>query len=134
MNTIEIRSAFDSISFLADKLQNWKITDKLNELKNNYKYMLYYLIEGSNDPEQDKIYNRLIRDTYKLTDDTAEIALIHDSAEMFFEKVRLSSVRSPLSLDKYSEQIKKYIDTNALLSLFEEGEEKRSRTKNIRTI
>ena len=125
----ELKSAFDSISFLADKLQNWKITDKLNELKNNYKYMLYYLIEGSNDPEQDKIYNRLIRDTYKLTDDTAEIALIHDSAEMFFEKVRLSSVRSPLSLDKYNEQIKKNIDTNALLSLFEEGEEKRNRTK-----
>ena len=126
----ELKSAFDSIGSLAEELQNWKIIDKLNELKNNYKYMLHYLIEGSNDPEQEKIYNKLIRDTYKLTSDAGEAALLNDSSELFFEKVRLSSIRSPLSLDEYSEQIKKKVDTKSLLSLFEEGEEKQNRTKN----
>ena len=126
----ELKSAFDSINSLAEELQNWKITDKLNELQNNYKYMLHYLIEGSNDPEQDKIYNKLIRDTYKLTGDAAEIALMNDSAELFFEKMRLSTIRTPLSLDEYSEQIKKKVDTKSLLSLFEEGEEKSNRTRN----
>ena len=85
----ELKSAFDSIGSLAEELQNWKIIDKLNELKNNYKYMLHYLIEGSNDPEQEKIYNKLIRDTYKLTSDAGEAALLNDSSELFFEKVRL---------------------------------------------
>ena len=126
----ELKSAFDSINSLAEELQNWKITDKLNELQNNYKYMLHYLIEGSNDPEQDKIYNKLIRDTYKLTGDAAEIALMNDSAELFFEKMRLSTILTPLSLDEYSEQIKKKVDTKSLLSLFEEGEEKSNRTRN----
>ena len=68
----ELKSAFDSIGGIVDELQNWKLTDKLNELKNNYKYMLHYLIEGSNDPEQEKIYNKLIRDTDKLTIDTTK--------------------------------------------------------------
>lgn len=125
----ELKGAFDAISVIAEELQNWKITDKLNELKNNYKYMLHYLIEGSDDPEQEKIYNQLIRDTYKLTIDAAEAALITDSSELFFEKIRISSVRSPLLLDEYGEEIKKIVDTKSLLSLFEEGEEKNSRRK-----
>ena len=126
----ELKNAFDSISSLTEELNNWKITDKLNELKNNYKYMLHYLIEGSDDPEQEKIYNKLIRDTYKLTIDAAEASLINESSELFFEKMRISSVRSPLSLDEYSDEIKKKVDTRSLLSLFEEGEEKNNRTKN----
>ncbi len=125
----ELKNAFDSIGNITEELQNWKITDKLNELKNNYKYMLHYLIEGSDDPEQEKIYNKLIRDTYKLTADVAEAALLNESSELFFEKIRISSVRSPLSLDDYSEEIKKKVDTRSLLSLFEEGEEKNNRTK-----
>ena len=125
----ELKNAFDLITILSNKLQNWKITDKLNELKNNYKYMLYYLIEGSNDPEQDKIYNTLIRNIYTLIDDATEIALTNDSSELYFEKVRISSVRSPLSIVEYIEQIKKNVDTKDLLSLFEEGEEKRNRRK-----
>lgn len=100
----ELKNAFDSISSLTEELNNWKITDKLNELKNNYKYMLHYLIEGSDDPEQEKIYNKLIRDTYKLTIDAAEASLINESSELFFEKMRISSVRSPLSLDEYSDE------------------------------
>ncbi len=125
----ELKSAFDSIGSIAEELNNWKITDKLNELKNNYKYMLHYLIEGSNDPEQEKIYNKLIRDTFKLAIDAAELAMMNESSELFYEKMRVSSVRSPLSLDEYTEEIKKKEDTRSLLSLFEEGEEKRNRTK-----
>ena len=51
----ELKNAFDSIGNITEELHNWKITDKLNELKNNYKYMLHYHIEGSDDPEQEKI-------------------------------------------------------------------------------
>ena len=126
----ELKNAFDSIGGITQELHNWKITDKLNELKNNYKYMLHYLIEGSDDPEQEKVYNKLIRDTYKLTIDAAEAAMLKDSSELFFEKVRISSVRSTLSLDEYGDEIKKKVDTRSLLSLFEEGEEKKTRAKN----
>ena len=125
----ELKSAFDSIDNFTDELHNWKITDKLNELRNNYKYMLHYLIKGSDDPEQEKIYNNLIRNTYKLTTDAAEVASLQDSSELFFEKMRVFSVRSPLTMDEYAEEIKKTIDTRSLLALFEEGEEKKNRTK-----
>lgn len=125
----ELKSALDSITILADKIQNWTIIDKLNELKNNYKNMLYYLIEGVNDPEQDKIYKKLIHDTYKLTSDVAEVVLTESSSELFFEKARINAVRTPLSLDDYSEHIKKNIDDKALLTLFEAGEEKTNRSK-----
>ena len=126
----ELKSALDSIRIFAKNLQNWSITDKLNELNNNYKYMLHYLIEGTKDPEQDKIYKQLISDTYKLASDAAETALTEDSSELFYEKARISSIRSPLSLSEYGEQLRKCIDNKALLSLFEEGEEKTKRSKN----
>lgn len=126
----ELKNAFDSIRDITKELNNWKITDKLNELENNYKYMLHYLIKGSDDPEQDKIYNNLLRETYKLTIDTAEAALINESSHLFFEKMRIASVRSTLSLDEYSDEIKKSVDTRQLLSLFEEEEEKKIRNKN----
>ena len=91
--------------------------------------MLHYLIEGSDDPQQDKIYQKLIRDTYKLTSDVAEIALTVESPEFFFEKVRTSAMRSPLSFDEYKEHLKKKNDDKALLTLFEDGEEKKNRIK-----
>ena len=117
----ELKSALDSIRIFSNKLQNWNITDKLNELNNNYKYMLHYLIEGTKDPEQDKIYKKLIRDTYKLANDAAEVALTEESSELFFVKARISSMRSSISLNEYGEQLRKNIDNKALLSLFEEG-------------
>ncbi len=125
----ELKSALDSIKALANNLQNWSITDKLNELNNNYKYMLHYLIEGTTDPEQDKIYNKLIRDTYKLASDVAEVALSEESSDLFFEKKRVFSKRSPLSLNESTELLRKNIDNRALLTLFEEGEEKSNRSK-----
>ena len=125
----ELKSALDSIKALANNLQNWSITDKLNELNNNYKYMLHYLIEGTTDPEQDKIYNKLIRDTYKLASDVAEVALTEESSDLFFEKKRVFSKRSPLSLNESSELLRKNIDNRALLTLFDDGEEKSNRSK-----
>lgn len=128
----ELKNALDSIKTLADKLHNWAITDKLNELKNNYKYMLHYLIEGSKDPDQEKIYHKLLRDTYKLTSDAAEAALTQESPQLFFERIRIANLLKPLSMNDYAKQIKKNVDTKALLSLFEEGEEKTNRTKKNR--
>lgn len=125
----ELKNAFDSIDSFTDELHNWEITDTLNELRNNYKYMLHYLIKGTDDPQQEEIYNNLIRNTYKLTADAAEAAAMKESTELFFEKMRVFSLRPPLSMDEYAEKIKKTIDTRSLLELFEQGEEKNNRTK-----
>lgn len=45
--------------------------------------------------------------------------------------MRISSVRLTLSLDEYSDEIKKSVDTRQLLSLFKEEEEKRLETKTM---
>ncbi len=109
--------------------QQWAITEKISELETNYQYMLHYLIEGKKDPEQQHIYEKLIRDLYMVADDAAEHLLLQESSALFFERSRQQQVRLPLSMDEYRSIITRQADTFSFISLLEEGEEKDRRLK-----
>ena len=130
----ELKNAIDSVKELIALQQNWSISQKIDELETNYKYMLHYLIEGKGDPEQHKIYDKLIRDIYNITDDAAENLLLRDSTSFFFEKARIMNVRTPISIEEYREIITKQADTLTFLELLEDGPEKESRKKQNATL
>lgn len=119
----------DKVSELATVQQSWSLTEKLSELQTHYRYMLHYLIEGEKDPEQQNIYEKLVRDIYTLSDDLSEQLLVQNSPLFFFEKSRIQQVRTPLSLDEYAETLSKYTDTFSFIGLLDEGEEKESRLR-----
>ncbi|MDD4777153.1 MAG: hypothetical protein PHV53_02575 [Fermentimonas sp.] len=125
----QLKHAIDSVKELNEMQQNWTISEKIDELETNYKYMLHYLVEGKGDPEQHKIYDKLFRDIYTITDDTAESLLIRDSTSVFFERVRLMNVRTPVSVDEYRDIIIKQSDTSSFLELLDDGPEKESRKR-----
>jgi tetratricopeptide (TPR) repeat protein len=125
----QLKLAIEGVRVLASLSQQWAITEKISELETNYQYMLHYLIEGKKDPEQQHIYEKLIRDLYTIADDAAEYLLLQESSALFFEKSRQQQVRLPLSMDEYRSIITRQADTFSFISLLEEGEEKERRLK-----
>lgn len=124
-----LKEALDGIRELSVQQQNWAITDKIAELTTNYQFMLHYLIEGKKDPEQKKVYNKLIRDIYMLAEDAAEHLLLKESSSIFFDKMRLMGLRIPPTIEEYRTSISKLADTLSFIDLLEEGPEKESRIR-----
>lgn len=125
----QLKSAIDGVKELLELQYNWSISEKLSELETNYKFMLHYLIKGNDDPQQEKIYDKLFRDIYIITDDAVESLLLQDSNSIFFEKLRVQNVRETVALDDYRDTLKKQADTLKFLDLLEEGEEKEARVR-----
>lgn len=80
-----LKQAIEGVRTLASLSQLWAITEKISELETNYQYMLHYLIEGKKDPEQQHIYEKLIRDLYAVADDAAEHLLLQESSSLFLK-------------------------------------------------
>lgn len=125
----QLKDALDGIKELYAMQQNWTVSEKLEELTTNYQYMLHYLIEGEKDPEQGRIYNKLICDIYILAEDAAERLLLQESSSLFFDKMRLMEIRTPISIDEYRDIITKQSDTLSFLDLLEKGPDKESRLR-----
>lgn len=125
----QLKNAIDKVKELVALQFNWSISEKLSELETNYKFMLHYLVKGNVDPQQDKIYDKLFRDIYIITDDAAENLLVQDSNSIFYEKLRVQNVRETVTLDDYNDTLKRQADTVKFLDLLEEGEEKESRLR-----
>ena len=125
----QLKSAIDRVKELVALQHNWSLSEKLIELETNYKFMLHYLVEGKGDPQQDKIYDKLFRDIYIITDDATESLFLQDSSSIFYEKLRVQNVREAVTLLDYKDILKKQADTVKFLDLLEEGEEKDARVR-----
>lgn len=56
----KIKLAFDKTSLLVDELQWGNISDRFAEMKQNYRFMLNYFVEGAEDPDRKVFYNKMI--------------------------------------------------------------------------
>ena len=128
----ELKKAIEGVRELTSDRQNWAILQQIDELDNNYRYMLHYLLEGKKDPEQKNIYRKLIRDLYRVADDAAGALLLRDSATLFYEKRRIMHLQTPLTIDELREIIAREADTYSFIGLLEEGPEKEERLRENR--
>ncbi len=125
----QLKEAFDGIKELLAVHHNWTISERLSQLETNYQYMIHYLLQGKDDPEQERVYRQLICDTYTLADDTAEMVLMENTSSLFFDKLRANQVRTPVSVDEYRHAISKLIDTFSVIELLEKGDDKEASVK-----
>ena len=120
-----LKNTFDLLEQPIAELQNWQLEEKRNELETTYKFMLCYLTQGVEDPEQHHIYEDLLRSCYKLADVTVSQLNTKCSPGLFYDKKRslLNSFsnNSIISLLSSFEDIEGKI---SLTDLLEEGEEK----------
>lgn len=115
-----IKESFEELIKVSVNLQDWRISEKLSELETNYRYMLHYQFEGLEDAQRTQVYNDIVRSLYELTDDVFDELMVVESANLFYDKIRISRLTIPVSMAHYGEQLKNYKATMSVLELSSE--------------
>ncbi|PXV63172.1 tetratricopeptide repeat protein [Dysgonomonas alginatilytica] len=127
----QLKDAFELLTKLVVNTQDWHASEKLSELETNYKYMLHYQFEDTVDPQKDAIYNTILRTLYEMTDDAADELLTIDSSNIFYERLRINTVRTPLTLGEIQKQLKDVTESWALADLLEAGDVKQAKEREL---
>lgn len=127
----QLKEAFELLTKLVVNTQDWHASEKLSELETNYKYMLHYQFEDTVDPQKDTIYNTILRTLYELTDDASDELLTIDSSNIFYERLRINTVRTPLTLSEIKKQLKDVSESWALADLLEAGDIKQAKLREL---
>jgi len=84
----QLKNAFDTTRALVDELQIGEFADRLEELQQNYRYLLNYFIEGIEDPQRKSVYNKLIAKSFILNSELREELLLRNSSNFEFTQKR----------------------------------------------
>lgn len=112
-----IKESFEELIKVSVNLQDWRISEKLSELETNYRYMLHYQFEGLEDAQRTQVYNDIICSLYEFTDDVFDELMIVESANIFYDKIRINRLTIPVSMAHYGEQLKNLKATMSILEL-----------------
>ena len=108
----EIRKLLDSNNIgravvllfnLARESQNYKLIDEINNLKDTFKYMAKYMLEGVDDSSRIKTYNEIIEKLNSICDQIERNAISVDSSDYYSEIFRNMSI-SKISLEELLSQ------------------------------
>ena len=127
----QVKNAIELLQRLAVNLQNWQISEKLNELDSNYKFMLHYFVEGVKDDQRDRVYLNLLRTLYEIADDATNELLKGQSSNLFFERRRMADLRPKTSIEEFRIQLRNVSETIFLESLLDESSTKHTRLRDL---
>lgn len=126
----QLKDAFELLLKLVVNVQDWQMSEKLSGLETNYKYMLHYQFESTDDPQREAIYNGILRSLYEITDDASDELLTIDSSNIFYERLRINALRSPLSLSEIENQLREIGESLSLVDLLDGGDNKRTQQRD----
>ena len=104
-----VKVALDKLGSLIESLQSGEWADRKRELEITYQYMLQYMIEGINDPEQMKIYNQLRVSVMETADLVREQLALRESSSSIYARTN--------TLPQNSEVVFELASHNANVSL-----------------
>lgn len=84
----KLKLAFEKTSELNAELKSVSITDKLNAMQENYKFMLQYFVTGAQDPERKLLLNKLIAQLFTLSAQLKDELLTRDSSNFEYSQKR----------------------------------------------
>ena len=84
----QLKNAFDKTQLLVGELQMGEYSDRLADLRQNYRYLLNYFISGVDDPQRKAIYNKLIAKVFILNSELREELLLRNSANFEYTQKR----------------------------------------------
>lgn len=89
-----LKNAFDQLIQIMYENNLMQFKNSIDELQTTYKYMLQYTVESANDPERQKIYNKLFTDTYRLTGEMEQELLDQHSSQLPYSLIGTLQRRS----------------------------------------
>ena len=84
----QIKNAFNKTRILVDELQNGQYVDRLDDLQQNYRFLLHYYITGIEDPQRKSVYNKLIAKIYVLNSELREELILRNSSNYEYTQKR----------------------------------------------
>jgi tetratricopeptide (TPR) repeat protein len=105
-----IADAFGLLDKLAEKCTNIDFKDRLNENLETYRNILKYSFELSDDPEKEKVYNRLIKSLVELNDEIKEDIIRRNKLLSYYQLYERTAFKGAES----EQEIKKWIDQISL--------------------
>lgn len=84
----KIVQSMQKTRILLDELQVGEYVDKLNELEQNYKYLLHYFANDINDPERKIVYNRIVFRLFVLNSTVREELFFRNSSGFEYTQKR----------------------------------------------
>ncbi|VBB48685.1 Tetratricopeptide TPR_1 repeat-containing protein [uncultured Paludibacter sp.] len=84
----KLKFAFEKTRELNAELKSPSINDRLNEMEENYTFMLKYFLEGVKDTERKSLLNKLITQLFSITSQLRDELLTRDSSNFEFSQKR----------------------------------------------
>lgn len=84
----QLKNAFEKTKLLVLELQIGEYADRLDDLQQNYRYLLQYYISGVEDPQRKTIFNKLIAKTFVLNSELREELLFRNSSDFEYTQKR----------------------------------------------
>jgi tetratricopeptide (TPR) repeat protein len=118
----KLKPAFDLLEKLITENELIVRLEEWRTLEQTYKYMLKYTVEGTQDPERQKVYRKLIVSVYELTDDIYNAARLKRSPSFEYEKKRAFDSQKITNFDELFTALEDFYLQNELASLITETE------------
>ncbi len=113
-------------------IQDWEVRSSFEEIQTSYKYMLQYMLQGSIDPERDKLYNKLLSTTYQLIDRAKILKLTPESTRFYFDRIRYYKLIPLRSLPELQLELEAYTEDMAVSNLLAEDANQAIKLASIR--
>ncbi len=112
----QLKDSFEKTRILVSELQLGEYSDRLENLEQNYKYLLEYYISGADDPQRKSVYNKLISKIFVLVSELREELLFRNSSNFEFAQKRyFPHKRKFLSNEELYKALHYYHSQSALL-------------------
>lgn len=115
----KLKPAFDLLGKMISANGLGEFRDQLNDLEQNYRFMLKYTVEGIRDPERQKIYQRILLSAFELADLCADSLKMKFSSSVEYQKKRGFTRLFISNVAEYFAQLESYHLENELRSLIE---------------
>lgn len=116
-----LKSAFDKLSQLAGNGLMGEWIDKRMELETTYRYMLQYVTDGINDPQQEQVYNHLRVSLLEVADHIKELLLIKDSSNYVYCQKRIIKDKPLPSNQEIMDELTSFKANLSLAGLIEDS-------------
>ncbi len=119
--------ALENLKLLNQEYHSTEIDNKIKDVTERYTYLLNYFMEGVNDPERNRILDKIISDSFLIVCKLRELLLVRDSNNFEFSQMRYF----PLSEQKQSKQLLEQLNRDQRLKDIENDENHQEERKQI---
>lgn len=81
-----LKEAHTHLLSLIGEKGEWVLRNRLEQLQTSYQYMLQYMRQGTEDPERHKLYQRILTETWEITEQ-ARISLLDGVSTRFYQEL-----------------------------------------------